>query len=288
MGHSIGMRKVTTVIVTRNDRAALLNTLTHHHPPVIVVDNGSSDGSAQAAAEMFPHVRVLKLANDWGMQAFNIGARAAQTRYLAFSDDRSWWEKNALEHAAKMFQDHPSVGLLAVASIGLGDRLPDSLTRELGQQAPGSVDTSMPGVPALGFVDCFCVVRRQPFLDVGGFDNIAGLGGHEQRLALDMADAGWAVRFLADLVVWRPRHTSIRLQVRQVRDDVSTALMRRPAHIALYRSVGYLRGGIAGWSGVFRALGRSPRALRRRRRISARVETRARVLETSRLGTSRQ
>lgn len=279
------MGNVTTVVVTRNCRATLLRTLARHEPPVIVVDNGSRDGSTQAVRRDFPDVKVLALPADFGIQAYNLGARAARTRYVAFSDDASWWERDGLERASQLLAEDPTIGMLAGSVFtppeGSTDRLAHLPERfETGRAAA-------PAAPVLGFVDCFCLVRRQPFLDVGGFDNVAGFGAVQQRVALDMADAGWAVRFRADFVVWQARRSSARSRIRGVRDDVLTALMRRPMRVALKRARGHLKDGIIGWSGVSCALSRLPLALHRRRLLSMRMELRAQALDADRWGTSR-
>jgi GT2 family glycosyltransferase len=245
-----------------------------------VVDNASCDGSTQAVRRDFPEVKVLALPADFGVQAYNVGARAAQTRYVAFSDDASWWERDGLERASQLLADDPTIGMLAGSVCapleGSMDRLDEASERFEASRA------AAPGTPVLGFVDCFCLVRRQPFLDVGGFDNVAGFGAVQQRVALDMADAGWAVRFRADFVVWQARRSTVRSRIRRVRDDVLTALMRRPMRVALTRTRGHLKRGVIGWSGVSWALSRLPFALRRRRLLSMRIELRARALEAGR------
>lgn len=56
------------------------------------------------------------------------------------------------------------------------------------------------GQAILGFLACSVVVRRQPFLAVGGFPERFGVGGEEDPLAIDLASWGWELVYLDDVV----------------------------------------------------------------------------------------
>jgi GT2 family glycosyltransferase len=45
------------------------------------------------------------------------------------------------------------------------------------------------------------MVRREAFVQVGGFEPRLLLGGEEELLSADFAAAGWALRYLSDLLV---------------------------------------------------------------------------------------
>lgn len=285
-GHRDRMSSVTTVIVTRDHSPVLLKTIARHAPPVIVIDNVSRDGSADAIRREFPQVTVLQSARVRGAHAFNLGARTARTRYVAFVDHQSWWESKSLERGARVLDENHTIGLIGASVRRVSDHRVDPLSSVLANSPLGG-EVGLPGVPALGFIGRTCLVRRQPFLDVGGFDRVGGYGGEEQRLALDMADAGWAIRYFADLTVWREGRFSSRVRSLQVRDDLLTALMRRPMRVSLLRASTYLHHDFTGWLGVLGALILSPYALSRRRTVSPRVETRAQQLENHRRAMSR-
>ncbi|HEX2312720.1 MAG TPA: glycosyltransferase family 2 protein, partial [Thermomonospora sp.] len=109
--------RVTVVIATRDRRGELVRTLKTltalpEEPAIVVVDNASADGTADAVRAEFPAVRVLRLPRNRGAVARTLGVRAAGTPYVAFSDDDSWWEPGALATAAKLFDEHPRLGLL--------------------------------------------------------------------------------------------------------------------------------------------------------------------------------
>ena len=58
----------------------------------------------------------------------------------------------------------------------------------------------LPGPAILGFVACGAVVRRNAFLEVGGFHPRLGMGGEEELLALDLAAADWQLAYVEALV----------------------------------------------------------------------------------------
>src|SRR5690242_6505496 len=123
------MSEVTVVIATRNRREGLRHTLhalqRDAEPlPTVVVDNGSGDGTPEMLAARFPQVRVLALDRNAGAVARNHGAAAAETPYVAFADDDSWWAPGALARAARHFGDSPRLALIAARTlVGPAERL---------------------------------------------------------------------------------------------------------------------------------------------------------------------
>lgn len=208
-------------------------------------------------------------------QSLNAGARAAQTPYVAFCDGDAQWADDALARAAEILDDHPTIGFIA-AMVCSRTGIPDPLSlRLIGSPLSGSIE--LPGVPVLGHVGCACIVRRQPFLDVGGFDAVSGLGGQMSRLALDFADAGWAVRFAPDVIYRTNESVS---QEDALRDDLLASLMRRPVQVIGAKVV---RAWHRSRCAVVRAAISAPRALQHRHALSARVEARTRQMEAHRI-----
>ena len=66
----------------------------------------------------------------------------------------------------------------------------------------------LPGRPVLGFIACAAVLRRSAFLEVGGFHERFGVGNEEQLLALDLAQAGWSLAYVPEVVARHDPHTS--------------------------------------------------------------------------------
>jgi GT2 family glycosyltransferase len=86
----------------------------------------------------------------------------------------------------------------------------------------------------LGFLACAAVVRRDAFLQAGGFDDVVFFFGEEERLALDLAVAGWDLCYVDSVVAHHhPQATTDRSDraVRGMRNRLLTAVMRRPPSV---------------------------------------------------------
>ncbi|HVT68311.1 MAG TPA: glycosyltransferase, partial [Trebonia sp.] len=203
-----GPAEVTVVIATRDRAAELRRTLGRlaalpEEPAVIVVDNGSTDGTAALVRREFPQVSVIRNRRNRRAAARNQGVRRAATRYVAFSDDDSWWDPGALAAACDLLGSHPRVGVVAARTLVGEEAAEDPLNVVLAASPVGPVGPAgLPGPVILGFLGCAIVARREAFLAVGGYSPLLGIGGEEQLLALDLAAAGWAAVY-ADTVTAR-------------------------------------------------------------------------------------
>jgi glycosyltransferase involved in cell wall biosynthesis len=272
--------RVTTVVITR-DSQQLPRRLDHDARPVIVVDNGTGDGERTAVRRAPPDVRVIELPQHAGSEARNVGAAAARSPYVAFSDDDSWWSPGALSLAADVLDAHPSIGLVA-ARVLVGEEARLDPFCEVLAHSPLPCGASEPGRTVLGFLACAVVVRREVLLQVGGFDPLTEWYGEEERVALDLADAGHRLCYLDDLVVRRfpaPGRDRNARRRRAARNGVLTAVLRLPLSTAVRRAGRHLREGVPGVLGVADALVRLPRALRRRRPVSRSTGVQARIIE---------
>jgi GT2 family glycosyltransferase len=278
---------VTVVIATRNRVTELCRTLRHltelpERPPVIVVDNASSDGTPAAVRRQHPDAEVISLEANLGACARNVGVARAGTRYVAFSDDDSWWEPGSLRRAVTVLDGHPGLGLVAARILVGAAGRPDPVNA-LMAQSPLPRD-GLPGPRVLGFLSCAAVLRRAAFLSAGGFSDLLFFEAEERLLALDLAAAGWPAAYLDDVIArhWPSarRDTSGRARLRQ-RNEVLIAWLRRPLGVAAAATAGLaLRMGRDPHAGgaltdLVRAL---PRALGQRRTLPPGIEAQARLL----------
>lgn len=267
------------VVITRNRRAGLLRNLARlsalvaggEASEVVVVDNGSGDGTAAAVRAEFPGVRLVRSEDNLGAAGRTVGVRATEAALVAFADDDSWWAPGALPRAAGAFAQHPGLGLahgrVLVEPAGVVDPICADLAA--GPRQPG-----LPGPAILGHLACGVVVRRESYLEVGGYSTLLGFGGEERLLALDLATAGWGQSYLEQVTVHHDpspvRADRSQRWARYRRNDALTAVLRFPAHLAT-REVARLLRDCAG-DPVLRpevtAFGRRlPRALRERTRL---------------------
>ncbi|HWH32390.1 MAG TPA: glycosyltransferase [Egibacteraceae bacterium] len=281
--------RVTVVVATQNRRGGLADALERlaglsPASPVIVVDNASTDGTAQMVRARFPGVRVVVLPRNIGAAARNAGAREAATDLVAFSDDDSWWAPGALARAAEHFDAHPRLGLLAARML-VGAREELDPVCDAMAASPLGTEPDLPGPSVLGFVACGAVVRRDAFLQAGGFHERFLVGGEEELLALDLATAGWGLAYVDDVVAHHhpsPSRNPSRRRRIQRRNALWAAWLRRPLSAVAGHTLAALGAGLRdadARAGLGEALTRGAWVLRERRVVPAGVERRVRRLE---------
>ncbi|MEV6625953.1 glycosyltransferase, partial [Amycolatopsis sp. NPDC051114] len=194
--------RTTVVIATRNRAGELARTLTQlsslePRPPVVVLDNASEDDTAEVAGR-YGNVRVIRLPQNLGAAARTLGVIVADTPYVAFSDDDSWWAPDALSEAERIFDEHPRTGLLAARTLVGPECRDDPVTPDMERSPLGHPDGA-PGPLVLGFLACSAIVRRTAYLQVGGFSPLLHFGAEEQLLAYDLAARGWDVCYVGHL-----------------------------------------------------------------------------------------
>jgi GT2 family glycosyltransferase len=272
---------VTVVVASRNRRDELLTTLPRHEAPVVLVDNASTDGTADAVRRAHPEVTVIPLERNEGAHGRTRGAARAGTPFVAFADDDSWWAPGHLARAVEIMRAHPRLALLnARILVGPEERL-DTVCAEMADSPLGTAP-DLPGPSLLGFVACAAVVRTEAFEAVGGFDPVVRFPGEEERLALDLATAGWGMAYVDEVTIHHhpspKRDAPGRRQAGIWRSRLLTAAMRLPAGELPRAVAGALRAGRPGIEGLLRAVPDVPAALRRRRRVPDRVLADLRVL----------
>lgn len=274
--------RITTVVATRNRWPRLRETLARHPRPVILVDNGSTDGTVRKVREHFPDVQLVPLPVNRGAAARNVGVARAGTPYVAFADDDSWWAPGALAAATELFDRYPRLAVLAGRVLVGPEQRPDA-TNDLLAGSPLGTAADLPGPSVLGFLACGAIVRRSAFLAAGGFDDVVFFFGEEERLALDLAAAGWGLAYVDGVVAHHhPQPAADSGPTRAAlgsRNRVLTAVLRRPWPEVLRIVLAEWDIGESGRRGVLAATPRLARAVRRRRRLPAEVEADRRLLD---------
>jgi GT2 family glycosyltransferase len=254
--------------------------------PVILIDNGSNDGSEEAVKRRFPGVQVIRAAHNLGAAARNLGVREAKTSYVALCDDDTWWQPGSLTRGVNLLDAYPTVAVLTARLLNGPEEIEDPICRLL-QASPLTSHEPLPGKPLLGFLAGASVVRRNAFLDAGGFDHRFFIGGEEELLALELAVRGWQLCYVPELVVhhypspWRDRP---RRDYHLLRNRLWVSWLRRPAKSALAKTFSSLRAlprDAAGARALVGAVAGLPWILRERRVVPAEVEAQLCLLEGS-------
>jgi GT2 family glycosyltransferase len=259
---------VTVVVASRNRRTDLLSTLPRHEAPVILVDNASTDGTVEAVRLSHPHVTVLPQARNIGAEGRTVGVAGAATPFIAFADDDSWWAPGELARAVEIMRLNPRLAVLVARVLVGPEERPDPLCAEMAASRLGTPG-DLPGPALLGFIACGAMVRRDAFTAVGGFDPVVRFPGEEERLALDLAAAGWGISYVDSVTVHHhpspARHSPAQRQAGIWRSRLLTAVMRLPWADVLQTLREAMAVGASGRAGVRRALPDVCAALRSRR-----------------------
>ena len=274
--------RVDVVIVTRNRARDLLRTLDHlqrlpERPRVIVVDNSSTDATCALVTSNHHEVSLVALRENVGAAARTIGVEHARAPYVAFCDDDSWWEPGALTAAADLFERFLHLAVIA-ARVLVGESAAIDPTCELMAASPIPARRPLPGPPVLGFIACGAVVRRDAYLQVGGFHRQFGIGGEEQLLALDLVSAGWDLAYVDSLVAYHhpsPVRDLERRRIIVTRNVLWSAWLRLSLGAAARRTwdiIARLPRDPAARSGLLAALEGVPWIVRERRRLAPSVE----------------
>lgn len=145
----------------------------HGGAEVIVVDNASEawpDIGAALTSRLC--LRVIRLMENMGAAARNIGVEHARGDWIVLLDDDSY-PLNSRHN--QLLLDAPN----DVAAIGAEIVLPDG-TREQG------------GLPEV-IIGCGAAVRRKAFLAVGGYDRTFGYYAEEYDLCAKLIMNGWRI-----------------------------------------------------------------------------------------------
>jgi GT2 family glycosyltransferase len=283
--------RVGAVILTHNRRDEVMANIGRmlalpERPATVVVDNGSNDGTAEAIARRYPAVRCIRLGSNPGAAGRNAGVGLNDRPYLALCDDDTWWEPGSLRRAADLFDAYPELAVITARVVVEPRGQVASICDELAN-SPLPRPERLPGAPLLGFLAGASIVRRQAFLEAGGFERHMFIGGEEELLALDLSSAGWRMAYVDDLIVHHhpapDRDPGPRRRV-ATRNGLWVAWMRRPLTSAVAHTLRVARQGLGDpyvRSGLIEAARGLTWVLGKRRVVPPRVEQAIRTLEAS-------
>jgi len=162
---------------------------------VLVVANGAP---AEALPEL-PNVRSIILADNVGIPAGrHAGMEATQSAIVGFLDDDATIEGD-LSLVMHAFEENSDLGAVSLRIVD-----EDDTTNPRHVPRVGGVDPEVGGSVA-NFLGGACAIRREAYDDVGGYFVDLFYGHEEIELSWRLADAGWQVNYLTDVVVRHPR-----------------------------------------------------------------------------------
>jgi mycofactocin system glycosyltransferase len=177
---------------------------------VIVVDDGSTDSSASVAAS---HGALVVPSGGTGRgpaAARNVGARLAGGEILAFIDSDCTASTPWLAELLPAFSDPKIVavgglvdGMCMESAVDRYESVMSSLSLG-GRELTGGAGNDTFYLPS-----CNLLVRRSPFLQAGGFNDLMHVG-EDVDLTWRLRDQGWTIAYLPVGRVFHEHRSSIR------------------------------------------------------------------------------
>jgi glycosyltransferase involved in cell wall biosynthesis len=178
------------VITTKNRqeelRAALCSAFRQSMcPEILVLDDGSIDGTAQMVHAEFPRATLYRFEESGGLVVRrNEGARLARGKIiLSMDDDAVFSSPDVISQTLASF-NHPRVGAVTIPYIDVRK------SPEVRQRAPSIQGTYITDT----YIGTAHAVRRDIFLQLGGYRETLVHQGEEPDYCIRMLMAGYVVR----------------------------------------------------------------------------------------------
>ncbi len=260
----------TIVITTKNRRDELRTALQSCVDQtgtfeILVIDDGSSDGTSEMVIAEFPAARVVRHDQSVGLIVSRNRAARLATGDVIFSidDDAVFTSTDILQRTLADF-DHPAIGAIAMPYIDINK---DDVER---QRSPSADRVFI----ADRFVGTAHAVRRDLFLQLGGYRDLFFHQGEEGDYCARMLDSGYMVRLgNAELIhhFESPKRDTRRMDLYGRRNDILFTWLNvpwtwLPFHLAavtangvsfgfrIGRPIRMLQGVLFGYASILRHL----------------------------------
>jgi len=217
------MDPLITVCIPHHDGWSLLRELldslgkTHAETAefqVMVVDNASDDGSREMINDLFPKTHVIEMGENVGFApALNRAAESSQTPWLAFLNNDMRIHPRCLLEALRITQTHnvDCVGCRIMDWQGIHTQFAGGEINLLGkgfEWGENEVDVEQERsllFPCGGAM----LIRRDLFLQAGGFDADYGMIYEDVDLGWRLNLFGHSIRYAPKAIVYHRRHASL-------------------------------------------------------------------------------
>lgn len=185
---------ISNIVLSYNRREETLECLrslrrqTWTNTETIVLDNGSGDGSADAIAEAFPEVFLIRMPCNYGAwHARDIAIQNSHGKYLFMIDSDAVAPEDALEQLLTRIELEPELGIIQPRILDQGT----NATYDMGFGR----DRSDESFYRWQFHGCAALLRRRAYDAAGGFPHHYLVAGGEAYLAIPMIDAGYRILY---------------------------------------------------------------------------------------------
>jgi glycosyltransferase involved in cell wall biosynthesis len=187
-----------SIVITSKDRKedlrrALHSTIAQNgQPEIIVIDDGSTDGTAEMVRSEFPEVKLERYEESKGLVVRrNEAARLALGDVIFSIDDDAIFSTSHVVEQTLLEFDSPEIGAVAIPYIELRNE------NRILQRCPS--DDKIWIAPT--FIGTAHALRRDLFLQLGGYREFLFHQGEEPDYCIRLLDTGYVVRLgHADLI----------------------------------------------------------------------------------------
>lgn len=166
---------------------------TYPRVEMIVCDNGSTDGTAEMVRAEFPQAVLIETGANIGIEAYNLGFKAAKGEYVVILDDDSFPAPDAIARMVEKFAADPRLGIAAFDVRNYFSY--DEVAKDVAPAAGATGENYL-----MGFNGAGAGARKSVLAEAGWYPGEFFLYWNEQDLALRVLKLGYAVKFFPDLV----------------------------------------------------------------------------------------
>jgi GT2 family glycosyltransferase len=215
---------VSVVVVNLNGRHLLAECLdalaAQDYAPdlveTILVDNGSIDDSVAFVRDAYPAVRIVEAGRNLGFAGGNnLGAHTATGECLALINNDAQADRHWLSAMAQVLDSEPEVACVGAKILDQAGETIDFVGTALNLYGRAfQLDEAMPVAP--GYYDQVrellapcggaMMIRRELFLEVGGFDEDYVAYYEDVDLGWRLWIYGYKVLFAPDAIVYHRKH----------------------------------------------------------------------------------
>jgi len=214
-----GCPSVSIIIVNFNGKELLKRCLTsllttnYANFEIIVVDNASTDGSVESIKKSFglcPYIKIVENHENLGhAEGCNIGARVVKGRYLVFLDsDTELKAEDWLWELVKVMESDESIGMAQAKVVLAKDkRRLDYVCMAIDALGTWAAtyglkeDKLKENFEILAASSGCCIVRREVFNELGGFDSDYFIYDDDTDLSLRARLLGYRILLVPSAVI---------------------------------------------------------------------------------------
>ncbi|MBN8883050.1 MAG: glycosyltransferase [Salana multivorans] len=209
---------------------------------IIIVDNDSGDGSEERLRAELPGVRIIQSGSNMGFAGgCNLGVREASGEFVAFINNDARPDRGWISAAVDALESDRSIGAVASKVLDWDGRLVDYVDGSLTwfgmgykREAtwPDSEEYDEPKDVLFG-TGAAMFMRRDLFLEVGGFDERFFMFYEDVDLGWRLNILGWTVRYVPTSIAFHKHHVSMK-KFGQYRENY---LLERNALMSMYKNL---------------------------------------------------